>query len=181
MNTTLLVSLYLIIIVFANLFVLHFGQPALLLSAVVLVPFDFAVRTELQSRWSDQNLWLKLLSLMIAGGLLTVMTIPEAGQIAFASVVAFICSSIGGAVAFKFFSDGILSHDEVKILTVGVMSIIDSFLFPILAFDSVNGLLIIFQVFAKWSVAAWIIHLDLFPIRPRRSHGSEKYSTRHFG
>lgn len=156
MRTTGLVFLYLGILMLANILVWLFGQPVLVITASLLVPFDFAIRTVLQERWDDSYLWIRLFSLMVVGGLLTVLVFPAAHHVAMASVTAFIASSLAGAVMYRL----IWSRDRqwsARAGSLAVMASMDSIVFPLLAFDHVTILLMIFQASIKWVVSFAVI------------------------
>ncbi len=153
----MLVYLYLAIIVVANILVSWFGQPILLLTALVLIPVDFVIRTYLQERWTTDdpwNLWLRLLLLLTAGAFLTVISVAGTGRIAVASLLAFIASSLTGAMVYSF-TEG--HQEQRRTYSLISMSIVDSIIFPIVAFSEVSWLLIIAQAAMKSLVSVTII------------------------
>lgn len=151
MSTRLLVVSYLIILVCANLAVYVTGQVALLLTGLILVPFDFAIRVRLQEAWTGPGLWGRLLALMVAGGLLTVLALPDAHQVALASVAAFAAGSLLGAWTYAAVLHWRSSW--ARICSLAAMAAIDSVVFPLLAFESVSGWLMAGQFIMKWTAS----------------------------
>ena len=154
MSTRALVVVYLAVLVAANIAVYLTGQAALLLTGLVLVPFDFAVRVRLQEAWAGRGLWLRLFALMIGGGILTVVTLPNAHQVALASVTAFACGSILGAVAYAAIARRRVTW--ARAVSLATMAAVDSIVFPLLAFDQVSIWLMIGQFAMKWAVS-WAV------------------------
>lgn len=156
MSTRELVGLYLLALMIANALVFGVGQVALLATSLALIPFDFAVRVRLQERWQGPRLWLRLFGLMVAGGLLTLAVLPEAGRVAAASVIAFLCSSALGAWVYQDLKP--FSAEHARWWSLGAMAVADSFLFPWIAFQSVMWWLVGLQCVTKWIVSWGIIH-----------------------
>jgi hypothetical protein len=154
MSTPLLVVSYLVVLVIANLLVTQGGQAVLLVTAVLLIPFDFAVRIRLQERWTGLHLWSRMAALIVVGGILTILTVPGSRTIASASVAAFVASSVVGAVVY--------AYTRARMWSVGAMAAIDSILFPLLAFTSVSVTLMVVQCALKWSASLVMLTLPLF-------------------
>jgi uncharacterized PurR-regulated membrane protein YhhQ (DUF165 family) len=136
------------VLVLANLMVFKTGQAALLLTGLILVPFDFAVRIQLQERWARSGVWIRLILLMVVGGVLTVLILPDARWVAIASVSAFVASSLAGALVYA-----LLAHHEkrlARIASIGSMAALDSIVFPLLAFPEVSTGLMLAQCAMKW-------------------------------
>lgn len=159
MNTTTLVTCYLIVLVLANLLVFHAGQVALLVTAVALVPFDFAVRVRLQELWAGVGLWSRLAALMVVGGILTVLTVPGSEQIALASVSAFLIGSAAGAICYAALESA--GPWAARFSSLAVMAMADSIVFPTLAFEEVSQALIVGQALTKWTVSSAVVYFKL--------------------
>ena len=149
--TLVLVAAYLVALVLANLLIFQMGQVALLVTGLLLVPFDFAIRVRLQEAWAGPQLWVRLLGLMLAGGVLTILALPDAGQVALASVSAFAGGSIMGALAYTGMSRW--WRALARPCALGVMSAVDSMIFPMIAFEQVSVGLMVGQFFMKWLVS----------------------------
>jgi hypothetical protein len=148
MTTPVLIAIYLAVLVAANLVVYTTGQVALLLTGLVLVPLDFSIRVRLQEAWSGPGLWLRLAVLMVAGGGLTILVLPDASQVALASVSAFAAGSLLGAVVY---AAALRWRTTVaRGCSLGAMAAIDSVVFPMLAFEQVSGWLMVGQFLMKW-------------------------------
>lgn len=151
-----LVGLYLAIIVVANLLVYFFGQPVLVVTAVALVPVDFAIRTRLQERWKDDRMWIRLLLLLMAGGVLTVLTTPNAHRVAIASVSAFSVSSLCGTIIYASLS---CAKPWRRAWSLTGMALADSVVFPWIAFDVVSSSLIMIQAACKAIVSIGVMRM----------------------
>ena len=161
MSTTSLVIAYLIVLVIANLIVFNFGQLALVLTSVLLIPFDFAVRVRLQELWQGSGLWIRLLGLMLLGGILTILTVPASRYIATASVTAFFLSSLLGAVAYEAAKSYPVRRLRPRSYSLGVMALVDSVVFPLLAFEEVSAALVVTQFLLKWLISDAIIYSEI--------------------
>lgn len=128
----MLIVLYLVAIVFANLTVAQFGPSVTIVNAFLFIGLDLSVRDYLHDRWQGKALWLKMLVLIGAGSLLSYALNINAGPIALASFVAF--AAAGGADTLMYWALGERAR-LVKINGSNVVSAaVDSLIFPILAF-----------------------------------------------
>ncbi len=162
MTTPVLVALYLVALAVANLTVFALGQPALLLTALVLVPLDFAVRVRLQERWRRQRLllWVNMTALTVAGGWLAYVIAPDSSRIVYAGVVAFLMSATLGSLVYEAIrQDG--SAWDARVGCVGVMACADTALFTYLAFDQISVLMLVGQIVMKWIVAYALLRTEV--------------------
>lgn len=118
-------------------------------NALVFIAFDLSARDRLHDAWSKKGLVWKMTLLIGAGSLLSWFLNREAGQIAFASFVAFAASGIVDALVY-----GVLHHlgwkrrERMNGSNV-VSAAADSLVFPTLAFGGLNWVLTIGQFLAK--------------------------------
>jgi uncharacterized PurR-regulated membrane protein YhhQ (DUF165 family) len=151
------IVLYLVAIVAANLSVATFGPSVTVINAFLLIGFDFSCRDYLQSRWEGHDLWLRMVALIAAGGVLSYAVNVNAGPIAVASTVSFVLAS--GADALVFAAIGKRVGRFIRWNGTNVVgAIIDSIIFPTLAFGSFLPAITAGQIVAKiagglfWSV-----------------------------
>jgi len=147
--TYLLVSIFLSAIVAANLAVAHFGQPALIVTAFVLIPFDLVTRDILHDKWKGKMLWWKMMGLIVGGSVLTASLSLDALQIAIASTVAFSTATACNALVYH------LLRKRVWVVRMNISnllaSITDSVVFPLIAFDTVSIWLCAGQASSKFT------------------------------
>ena len=138
---------YLGAIILANLSLLWFGPSAAIVNAFLLIGLDLTLRDRLHEAWGGQGLWPKMLVLIASGSLLTVALNVDAWQIALASSVAFGVAGCGDAVVYHW-----LRHKPYlwKVSGSNVTgSLLDSLIFPTLAFGLWMPELVLGQFLAK--------------------------------
>lgn len=128
----MLIALYLIAIIIANLAVAQFGPSVTIINAFLFIGLDLTTRDSLHDRWQGRNLWLKMLALIGAGSLLSFALNVNAGPIALASFVAFAGAGIADTLVYW------LLGDRAKLVKINgsnvVSAAVDSLIFPVLAF-----------------------------------------------
>lgn len=146
----LLIFSYLLAIVVANLSVTHFGKWALPFTAFLLIPFDLVARDVLHEEWKDNSkvkMYLKLFLLILSGGILSYLINQDSAKIALASCVTFLSVGIINTSIFQMLiKKKILFRMN---LSNGVSAIIDSLLFPAVAFGIFEWRLFLSQSGAK--------------------------------
>ena len=150
------VLLYISSIVLANFVVLWFGPKATIINAFLLIGLDLSLRDKLHDRWHQSGLWLKMFLLIVSGSLITYFLNKSALQIATASVVAFSGAAIIDTIIYSF-----LFKQKFLIKANGsnlCSALVDSVLFPTIAFGVFMPCIILGQFLAKvfggfiWSV-----------------------------
>lgn len=148
-----LVASYLMAAITANLLVWWFGQRALVVTAVVLLPFDFLARDMLHHRWSECDghgrLWARMCALIIGGSILTFMCNPTAGCVALASSVSFLAAGMIDVVTYELLqrrSRGVRMN-----ASNATAAVLDSIVFPMIAFGGLNGWLSLSQALLKFA------------------------------
>ncbi|GAB4440301.1 MAG: hypothetical protein OHK0015_36130 [Chloroflexi bacterium OHK40] len=126
-----LVVAYLLALVAANLLAARFGPGVTVLNAFLFIGLDLSTRDQLHARWQGRRLWPRMLLLIGSGGLLAFL-LGGSGHIAIASSLAFIAA--GSADALVYHALG--RHARLVRINGSNLAgaIVDSLLFPLLAF-----------------------------------------------
>lgn len=143
------VILYLGAIVLANLTVTWFGPKIIIINAFLLIGLDLTSRDHLHEAWHRRGLVWKMTLLIAAGSLITWVLNKDAGQIALASFVAFSLAAIVDTVSYHLLRERMYL---IKINGSNVTSaLVDSIVFPTLAFGVFMPWIILGQFVAKVS------------------------------
>ncbi len=131
-KSALMIGLYLVAIVAANLLVAAYGPSVTILNAFLFIGLDITARDGLHEAWKNEGLWWKMLLLIAAGSILSALLNANATQIALASFLAFGGAGIADTIAYH------LLRDRTRLLKINgsnvVSAAVDSVLFPALAF-----------------------------------------------
>jgi hypothetical protein len=131
-KSALMIGLYLVAIVAANLLVAAYGPSVTILNAFLFIGLDITARDGLHEAWKNEGLWWKMLLLIAAGSILSALLNANATQIALASFLAFAGAGIADTIAYH------LLRDRARLLKINgsnvVSAAVDSVLFPALAF-----------------------------------------------
>ncbi len=150
------VVLYLAAIVAANLTVATFGPQVTILNAFLFIGLDLTTRDRLHDAWRGRQLAPKMIALIATGAALSFGLNRNAGPIALASFVAF-----GAAAATDTAIYHLLRKRPFWIRANGSnvpSALVDSILFPTLAFGAMLWPIILGQFAAKvlggllWSI-----------------------------
>lgn len=152
-----MVLIYITAIVLANLSVAHFGPWVSPINAFLLIGLDLSLRDKLHERWKD-NLWIKMLALIVGAGIISFVLNPASMIISIASVVAFVCAGLVDAFVYQ----RLISKDWMIKSNASNASgaAVDSIIFPTIAFGSLMPDIVLLQFVAKvvggglWS---WIL------------------------
>lgn len=127
----ILIALYLIAIVLANLSVAQFGAEVTIINAFLFIGLDLTTRDKLHDQWSS-NLWRNMLILIATGSVLSALFNYQASQIALASFLAFAFAGIADTIIYQLLGDKskLIRVNGSNIVSAGV----DSFVFPAIAF-----------------------------------------------
>lgn len=131
-NNAGIIALFLGSAVAANLVVNLWGQPALIFTAWVLIPFDLVTRDILHDRWHGAALVRRMGLLILAGSLLTCVASWEAKQVALASFAAFAAAGTVNALVFH----RLLRRTRYFRMNASNLAAasVDSIVFPLVAF-----------------------------------------------
>lgn len=128
----LLITVYLIAIVLANLSVSMFGPSVTIVNAFVFIALDLSTRDRLHEQWQGRDLWRNMLLLIGTGSLLSALVNWNAAPIALASFGAFLAAGIVDAIVYQLLGE---RSRLVKMNGSNLFSAaVDSIVFPALAF-----------------------------------------------
>lgn len=140
--TYLAISIYSAAIIVANLIVAQFGPVATPYNAFFLIGLDLALRNYLALKLNRYQM-----AAMIAGtGLLSYMINPASGVIAVASGVAFTAAALADWIVFNTARGAWLKRN---LFGNSAGALIDSIVFPTLAFGSLMPEIVVMQFAAK--------------------------------
>ncbi len=137
----LYITLYLSAIILANISVAYFGPAVAVVNAFLFIGLDLTARDKLHEAWRGNGLLWKMVALIAVGSLLSWLLNRNAGTIALASFVAFAAAASVDALVYHR-----LLHLPrwARINGSNVpAALVDSIVFPVLAFD--------------WSPLLWLI------------------------
>ena len=139
--------IFIMSMVLANMTILWFGPWFSAINAFVLIGLDMVLRDKLHDSWKGKNLYPKMLGLITAAAIITFALNPASLTIAIASVSAFVAAMLLDTVVYNFLiNKGWLIRSNVS--NVG-SSLVDSVVFPTIAFGSLMPSIIAMQFFAK--------------------------------
>lgn len=141
------IILYLVAIVIANLTVAAFGPSMIIVNAFLFIGLDLTARDHLHDAWRGNRLLPKMVGLIAAGSLLSWVLNRNAGPIALASFVAFASAASVDGIAYQLLGK---YPRWLRINGSNVPSaLVDSIIFPTLAFGSFLWPLVLGQFLAK--------------------------------
>jgi len=163
----LLIAVYLLAIVAANLLVARFGPAISVLNAFCFIGLDLSLRDQLHVHWQGRRLWPRMLLLISAGGLLAFL-FGGSRQVSLASCLAFIAAGSADALVYRTLGR------YTRLIQINgsnlAGAIIDSLLFPLLAFGwPLSWVIVLGHILAKVAGGAiWALLLT----RSGRPHES---------
>lgn len=141
------VILYLVAIVLANLIVVMFGPSIAIVNAFLFIGLDLTTRDKLHDSWRGNNLVPKMAALIASGSILSWLLNRDAGQIALASFVSFAVAATIDAIVYHALGK---YPRWLRINGSNIPSaLVDSFMFPTLAFGSFLWGIVLGQFLAK--------------------------------
>jgi hypothetical protein len=143
----ILIIIYLLAIILSNYIAYCLGQNGLIITAFILIPFDYIIRTIFQEKWKGKNLIIRIIILIFLGGLITFIINYNTINIAIGSLSAFIIANI---LASIFYQLNIKKKYIYKVNISDFIAIIaDSFIFQYLAFNNISLKIMISQISIK--------------------------------
>jgi hypothetical protein len=139
--------LYVTSVIAANLFAARFGPRASILSAFLLIGATMTLRDKLHEEWRGRHLVPKMGGAILLAGLLSALVSASAKRIAVASVVAFVMSELVDALIYHAL--GRRRWLERANGSNIPAALVDSILFPTLAFGGFLPVVILGQFVAK--------------------------------
>jgi uncharacterized PurR-regulated membrane protein YhhQ (DUF165 family) len=125
------VLIYLAAVATANLLVSRFGPAVTPLNALLLIGLDLVARDRLHEQWRGRALWPRMIALIIAGGLLSLL-LGGSSRIAWASCGAFVLAGSADTLVYRA-----LTRRPWIVRSNGsnlIAAVVDSLAFPLLAF-----------------------------------------------
>lgn len=163
--------LYLGAAILANLLITWLGPSAAIWVAFTLIGLDLTSRDRLHDAWRHDRLWFKMSLLIGAGSLLSWFLNRNAGSVALASFAAFALAGIADALVYHVLGE---KAYLVRINGSNVVSaLVDSLVFPTLAFGSIMPMIILGQFLTKVAGGAvWSLVLRRFGVvsAPKAKH-----------
>lgn len=157
----LFVISYIAAIVCANLTVAHFGPWFSPINSFLLIGLDLSLRDRLHDVWQGEKLWPRMLGMIATAGAISYVLNPSSGVIAVASVVAFCAAALADAGAYHLLRDKPFLQRANGSNIAG--SLVDSVLFPTIAFGALMPQIVALQFGAKiaggavWAFILWRI------------------------
>jgi len=146
MKQIILITIYLVAIVAANLLTATFGPKMSIINAFVFIGLDLTTRDYLHEVWR-KGLWRKMAALIFSGSLLSWLINNDAGMIAVASFSAFAAAGIVDTVIYQWLKK---RPFMVRVNGSNVFSsIADSLVFPTIAFGGFMPFVTLGQIAAK--------------------------------
>lgn len=158
MKLKIYVAIYLAALVIANLLVAKLGPWFSPINSFVLIGLDLSLRDKLHDAWQGENLAIKIGCLIVAAGLISYLLNPAAGTIALASVVAFCAAMAADSIVYQLLRrQGWMTRANGSNMAG---AIVDSLIFPTIAFGSFVPQRVALQFVAKvFGGAVWSLVL----------------------
>ena len=137
-----LVALYAAAIISANLLVAQFGPSITPINAFFLIGLDLALRNYLSFKMSKYQ----MAAMIVGTGVLSYLVNPATGQIAIASGVAFTLAALADWATFNTVSGKWMKRNFAG---NSVGALVDSVVFPTIAFGSLMPFIVSTQFAAK--------------------------------
>lgn len=140
--TYILVGIYASAIIVANLLVAKFGPSITPINAFFLIGLDLALRNFLQLKMNRYQ----MAALIVGTGILSYWLNPATGIIAIASGVAFTLAALADWATFNTVQGQWMKRNFAG---NSVGALVDSIVFPTIAFGGLMPMIVIAQFFAK--------------------------------
>ena len=144
----ILVSIYLLAVVLANMLVVWFGPQAAFITAFLFIGLDLSLRDKLHDQWKGNQLWWKMFVLICGGSAISILLNWNALPIALSSATAFLAAGVGDAIVYaRLYKKKFIVRSNGSNIAG---SVIDSIVFPTLAFGVFMPKIILGQFVAKF-------------------------------
>lgn len=171
MKTWACVVSYLGAVIAANGLVTVFGQIALPLTAFVLIAFDLLARDVLHEKWRGRSLWPNMFLLVSAGSFLSYASAIASPRVSLASAVSFMVMGLTDVFIYW------LLDNHPKVIKMNgsnlISAIVDSLLFPTLAFGMIIPWMSLAQAISKFTGGFLWTALFLYLINRRASSATD--------
>lgn len=146
----IVIALFLVSFVAANLIVKHFGAYGLWISSFTLIPLDFICRCLIHERYSGTRLVVLLFLLTAAAAVLTYLINADAKFIALASIAGFAAAQVGAGIFYQIHKENESWFFKVNISDL-IAIIFDSIVFQLVAFSTVTWAVTGGQILIKFA------------------------------
>lgn len=160
--------IYIAAIVAANLLVAAFGPVVTPINAFFLIGLDLALRDMLHVRWAGRGLAVRMLALIAISGAVSYAVNPATGSIALASMIAFVVANVVDAAVFAmlFRCTFVVRSNASNVAG----ALVDSILFPTIAFGTMLPAIVAGQFAAKVAGGAiWAYLIACYLSRKERA------------
>lgn len=141
------ISVYLLAFTLSNLIVQHLGAQGLIITALLLIPFDFVMRCVFHEQWSGIGLIIKLGALTVAAGFITYLINKESINVVMGSIAGYTGAQITAGIAYQIL---INKSYLAKVNLSDVVAIVsDSILFQLVAFSEIDQKITLSQILLK--------------------------------
>lgn len=118
-----------------------------IVNAFLFIGLDLTSRDKLHELWYNKVLFPKMMALIISGSIISFLLNRASYRISIASTIAFMCA---GLVDYAIYS---ILHDKARMLKINGSnmgsSLVDSLVFPTIAFGQLMPFIILGQFVAK--------------------------------
>ena len=156
------ISLYILVLILSNYIVFYFGQIGLLITASLLIPFDFVIRCYFHEKWKGKKLIRNLFILIFTASFLTFLLNKETLSISIASSCGFITAQIAAGITYQLLIKKRYLYKVNGSDLIGIT--FDSLIFQLIAFGIINPYISISQIFLKFFGGLfwyWIIFVKI--------------------
>jgi uncharacterized PurR-regulated membrane protein YhhQ (DUF165 family) len=141
------ISIYLMAFILANYMVIWYGPTGLIFTALFLVPFDFVMRCVFHETMKGVKLFLFMAFLVTMASVVTYYINQESYNIAMGSVAGFSCAQLLAGIFYQIF---IKKSYFIKVNGSDFVGIIvDSIVFQLVAFSTIDTTITISQIVMK--------------------------------
>jgi hypothetical protein len=141
------ISIYLLAFILANYIVIWYGPNGLIFTALFLVPFDFVMRCIFHETMKGFKLFIFMVFLVSTASLITYYINQNSINIAIGSAFGFASAQLFAGIFYQIF---IKKSYFVKVNGSDFIGIIvDSIVFQLIAFNSINTSITISQILMK--------------------------------
>lgn len=159
MSNKVYILMYLGAIILANLTVARFGPSSAIVVAFLFIGLDLTSRDKLHEAWHNNGLVWKMGILIAVGSFISWILNKDSGRVAVASFVAFMFAAVVDTIVYQ------ILHKRsylVKVNGSNVFSaLVDSIIFPTIAFGGFLPLITLGQFVAKvFGGAVWAFILN---------------------
>ena len=145
---SVVVTVWILALVAANLIVGHFGPVASIPCAFLFIGLDLTLRDKIHDRWAARGmLWVRMLAMIGAAGIITWFISRSAGRIAVASAIALVVSQLADTAVYQAGRKWPRIRRVMGSNATG--AVVDSFVFPTIAFGGFIWWATLGQIVAK--------------------------------